>query len=185
MKERLGYVLHRMQEDGAITAEEARAASTLATLVHYEPPHLAGSYFTDFVAREIRRASDLTAFRGRFTTVRSTLNRDIQRAAESALQEGLARYEQGERRVAFRGPEANLAAEVERLNAETPGAKPTWQQALESARLPLSDVHWDAAVVIGKAERQNREGSVRVGLAGGSIVPLTGPTAILRSPQHL
>ena len=185
LKERLGYVLRRMQEDGAITTEDAKIASRLAALVHYETPPSAGSYFTDYVAREIRRTSELTAFRSRFTTVRSTLNPEIQRAVESALQEGLARYERDEQRVAFHGPETNLAAEVERLSAKPTAAKPTWQQALESARLPLSDVHWDPAVVIGKGERKSRESSVQAGLADGSIVPLTGPTAILRKPQDL
>jgi 1A family penicillin-binding protein len=181
LKERLSYVLRRMQEDGAITTEDAKAASPLATLVHYVPPRSAGSYFTDFVAREIRRASDLPALRSRFMTVHSTLNPDIQRAVENALQEGLARYERDEQRVNFHGPETNLAAEVDRLNAEAPVVESTWQQALESARIPLSDVHWDPVVVIGKADRKNREGSLQAGLADGGIVPLTGPTAILRS----
>ena len=41
--------------------------------------------------------------------MRSTIRPELQRAAEAALQEGLAQYEQGAGRVEFRTPEGNLA----------------------------------------------------------------------------
>src|SRR5687767_1820542 len=52
--------------------------------------------------------------------------------------------------------------------------KPVWQIALQSARLPLYDVHWPAAVVL---ERRGGDGrpQIRVGLNDGRIVPLTVP----------
>jgi membrane carboxypeptidase/penicillin-binding protein len=178
-EERLAYVLRRMQEDGAITAEDEKTASALPSLVRYEPPQAGGSYFTDYVAREMRTASDLRELRGA-STVHSTLDPDLQRAAETALQEGLARYEQDARRVDFRGPETNLAAEVEQLDAKPPGGKPAWQQALERTQLSISDVHWNPAVVIGKGEGRPRDGSIRVGLADGTVLPLSGPSSILR-----
>src|SRR5262249_39983929 len=132
---------------------------------------------------EIKTSEDLSAFRVGSYTIRSTLDSELQRATESALQEGLARYERNAGRLEFRGPEANLAAEIERLRtkeSETPD-KPLWRQALEAARLPLADVHWDAAVVIEKGAERRGGGAIRVGLADGRTLPLDGPGSILRT----
>jgi membrane carboxypeptidase/penicillin-binding protein len=181
-KERLAYVVRRMQEDGAIGADDARVTSSLPATVRYQPPQNNGTYFTDYVARAMRSESDLSAFRAGSTTVHSTLDPTLQRAAEIALEEGLARYEQSERRVDFRGPEANLGSEVERLSAGPQQSTPAWQRALDNVRLPLSGVHWDPAVVVEKGERRG-DGSVRVGLADGTVVSLSGPAAILRKVE--
>jgi len=45
---------------------------------------------------------------------------------------------------------------------------PAWQVALEGARLPLYDVHWDTAVVLAGQDGKG----FRVGLRDGRIVPL-------------
>jgi membrane carboxypeptidase/penicillin-binding protein len=82
--------------------------------------------------------------------------------------------------VHFSGPEANLGDAIARIDSEPkkadlkadskPASKPAWQRALASARLPLYDVHWTPAVVV-EARGGKR---LRVGLADGRILPLTG-----------
>ena len=68
--------------------------------------------------------------------------------------------------------EANLGEAIRRIEAQGQASadKPAWQQALTNARLPLYDVHWPQAIVL-----EDQGGNVRVGLADGRIVPLTGP----------
>jgi len=60
---------------------------------------------------------------------------------------------------------------------------PAWQQALQSAHLPLYDVHWPAAVVVAMPGGKNA--GIRVGLADGRIVPLTSPNAAVRRALKL
>jgi membrane carboxypeptidase/penicillin-binding protein len=96
------------------------------------------------------------------------------------LQEGLATYEKNARRAEFQGPELNLSAAIERIAAETNSSdKPVWLHALTTARLPR-DVQWAAAVVVEKQAKRRGEGSIRVGLGDGRVLPLHGDTAILR-----
>src|SRR5262249_38102836 len=97
----------------------------------------------------------------------------LQRAVETALQEGLSNYERSSGRVQFRGAEANLSQAVQRADADNKAGdkRPAWQRALVSARLPLYDVHWTPAVVLEKPGGKKGE-AWRVGLADGRIVPL-------------
>ena len=55
----------------------------------------------------------------------------MQRAAEAALQEGLAQYEQSTGRVEFRGPEANLSDAIRKIEADRKSdrSKPSWLTA--------------------------------------------------------
>ena len=83
----------------------------------------------------------------------------------------------GRDRVQARAAEANLGEAVRRLAAQgQSGDKPAWQQALTNARLPLYDVHWPQAVVV-----EEKSGNVKVGLADGRIVPLSGARNALRN----
>src|SRR6266478_9331266 len=88
--------------------------------------------------------------------------------------EGLFEYERGARRLEFQGAEANLSQAVERIEAEKKGAdkRPSWQQALIAARMPLYDFHWTPAVVLEKPNGKSSQ-AWRVGLADGRIVPLS------------
>ena len=90
--------------------------------------------------------------------MRSTIRPALQRAAEAALQEGLAQYEQSAGRVEFRAPEANLSDAIRKLDADRKAdrSKPTWVTALEQVRLPLYDVHWTPAVVVEKRSLPGR-----------------------------
>ena len=181
-KERFRYVLGRMQDDGAITAEDAkRAQAEFPNLVaDSNIERLPESYFADYVARELRTTANLSAFRLGSYRIQSTLHPDLQRATELALQEGLANYENASGRVEFQGPELNLADAISRIEAENSSSGiPAWQQALTSARLP-ADVQWNAAVVLETAAKRKSQGSIRVGLSDGRILPLRGNAAILQ-----
>jgi membrane carboxypeptidase/penicillin-binding protein len=172
-KERLAYVLGRMQEDGVITsAQKDEAAGAPPKLVAYERPHRdSGFHFVDFLGREAKTAG-IDSLTAEPYTVHSTINAALQRDVESALQEGLAKYEIATGRMQFRGPEANIGEAVEKLTAErqhdsAAAATPPWQEALANVRLPLYDVHWQPAVVVSKADN-----TLRVGLADGRVLPL-------------
>ncbi|HEY2228432.1 MAG TPA: transglycosylase domain-containing protein, partial [Xanthobacteraceae bacterium] len=188
MRERRAYVLGRMKEDGAITAQEAAAAGAeMPALVAYERPRRDfGFQFADQIVREARTLATSNGLTSKSYTVHSTIDVPLQRSVEEALQEGLSRYERDHGRVRFSGPEANLGAAIARIESEPKKAdpKPAWQRALVGARLPLYDVHWTPAVVVEprgadgrfaepRGGRKSGE-ALRVGLADGRILPLTG-----------
>src|SRR5581483_10053156 len=154
IKERLAYVLDRMQEDGAISNEQKdQAVGTPPKLVAYRPPRRdTGFHFVDFLGREAK-ADGVTSLTARSYTVHSTINAQLQRDTEAALQEGLAHDEMSAVRMQFRGPEANIGDAVRKLQtdnshsaAPATASTPAWQQALQTVRLPLYDVHWTPAV---------------------------------------
>jgi len=103
-QERLAYVLSRMREDGVLAQEQpGQGLPSLPTLVAYERPRRdIGFHFVDQVAREAKSLAGIGAITENSYTVRSTINPQLQRAVESALQEGLSRYERGAGRVQFR-----------------------------------------------------------------------------------
>ena len=193
-QERLAYVLNRMKEDGAISADEMqRALAAKTVLAAFERPRRdAGLHFVDHLNREAKTFAGVDGLTSASYVVRSTLNAPLQRATESALQEGLARYELSTGRMRFEGAEANLAETIKKLEtapekadgAAAGAPKPLWLQALERARLPLYDVHWPAAVVVDKAKTRDGE-VVRVGLADGRIVPLNAWSAGIRRALNL
>ena len=198
-RERAAYVLNRMQEDGVIDAEQVRQAmGKTPQLVAYERVRRdTGFYFVDHLGREAKTAAGIDILAGASYTIHSTIHAGLQRATEAALQEGLAAYERNTGRARFSGPEANLADAVHRIEAERNSATadrgeapqplqaqmPAWQQALQSAHLPLYDVHWPAAVVVAMPGGKNA--GIRVGLADGRIVPLTSPNAAVRRALKL
>jgi 1A family penicillin-binding protein len=190
-QQRLAYVLDRMEEDGALTEAQhnklrgktgtpAVPAMTSVSKLRRDT----GYYFTDEIAREVKAVAGITESATGTYVIRSTINPQMQRAAEEALQEGLFQYERQNNRLEFRGGEANLSQAIARidadrkLDAETrkPGEKPadkrpSWQVALSNARLPLYDVHWTPALVVDISG--NKKGTTwRVGLADGRIMPL-------------
>jgi penicillin-binding protein 1A len=177
--ERLAYVLGRLQEDGVISARQKDdAAAAPPKLVAFEPARRdSGFQFVDFLGREAK-AAGVVSLTAQPYTIHSTINAGLQRDTEAALQEGLALYEIESGRVQFKGPEANIADTVQKLGAAklvgAPGSMPgipAWQQALKAVRLPLYDVHWQAAVVLDKGGKRG-DGAIHVGLADDRIVPL-------------
>jgi penicillin-binding protein 1A len=180
-RERFRYVLGRMQEDGAITAEQNRQAAFPNPVPDDLVERAPGSYFADYLAREIRATNNLSAFRVGSYRIQSTLHPDLQQATELALQEGLASYEMNARRAEFQGPEFNLSTAIERAKTEPDSsANPDWLQALKGVRLPR-DIQWKAAVVLEKGGARRGEGAISVGLADGRTLPLSGNAAIIRN----
>jgi penicillin-binding protein 1A len=192
-KERLAYVLGRMQEDGSISTEQKdKALAAPPKLVTFDRPRRdSGLHFIDFVGREAR-ADGIPTLTAEPYTVHSTINAALQREAETALQEGLARYEMSSGRTQYRGPEANIADAVQKLSgAKTGGtasgasnALPAWQQALQEVRLPLADVHWDPVVVLDKGGKRG-DSVIRVGLRDGRVLPLNQIGAQVRRALNL
>jgi penicillin-binding protein 1A len=189
-RERLAYVLGRMQEDGAITADAARQAQGAlpAVVAPQRARNEVAQNFYDYLSREVKTLPGLEPLANATYTIRSTIYPDLQAATEAALQEGLAQYEMNAGRVDFQGPEANLAEAIAQLvalrgsTASPPVAppQPDWQQALAAAHLPLRDVHWTPAVVIDRPGGK-RNAAYRVGLADGRVLPLhSGSATALR-----
>ena len=188
-RERLAYVLNRMREDGTITVDDMKqAAAQLPTLVAYQRPQRnEGFYFVDHLAPEAKALAGIDSLTAGSYTVRSTVIPELQRTVEAALQEGLAHYEMTMGRARFTGAETNLTEAIRRIDAENAKAvadpakpqRPAWQQALETARLPLYDVHWPAAIVLDQGRGKNA-GALRVGLADGRVLPLIGAGGAVR-----
>ncbi len=111
-KERRDWVIDRMLEDGHITAEEAKAAKDKPiTLRNRDAAEVARA---DFFAEEVRRTlSDMygaDVLYGGGLVVKTTLNPDLQKEADNALQKALIEYD---RRRGYRGALAHLANEKE------------------------------------------------------------------------
>jgi membrane carboxypeptidase/penicillin-binding protein len=179
-RERLSYVLTRLKEDGDITADQLNEAE--ATKLAFIPVNRlrrdTGFHLVDEIGREARSVAGISRLTGNAYQVKSTIVPSIQRAAEAALQEGLAQYEQAAGRVEFQGAEANIGDAIKKLDLDRKAGqtKPSWQVALEQVRLPLYDVHWTPAVVV-----ERRGESIRVGLPDGRILPLSTWGARTRS----
>jgi penicillin-binding protein 1A len=185
-RERLTYVLNRMQENGAIESHQIQEMlGGNPQPVTYERPRLAiGLHFIDQISREARMLSGIDSLTSASYVVRSTIQPELQRATEKALQEGLARYERNNRRADFRGAETNLAEAIRKIEAEQKPDKPAWRQALESVRLPLYDVHWLPALVVDKPRDRRGGGALRVGLADGRVVALSAGKAQSQLELH-
>jgi penicillin-binding protein 1A len=177
-RERLTYVLGRMQNDAMIDA--AAAQPVLPPLVEYRPTRRDfGFHFVDHIAREAKLVAGLDNLTNSSYTVRSTVNSALQRAVEATLQEGLARYELNSGRYKFEGPEANISDAVRQIAADPRVTEPAWLMALKATRLPLYDVQWEAAVVLENA-RDKRSDAINVGLTDGRILPLNTWSATIR-----
>jgi membrane carboxypeptidase/penicillin-binding protein len=135
---------------------------------------MSGYHVVDHIRREARRVADIGLLSDDAYVIRSTLDARIQQSAEAALQDGLADYERAMGRARFDSAEMNLRDRVDALRRAPAGNLPPWQQALTSARLPLYDVHWPAAVLLDRADTKPRQGNLWVGLADGRIVALQG-----------
>ena len=104
---RRDYVLNRMQEDGYITAAEAQKAR--AERLQLRKRSATETTTADFFAEEVRR--NLMAAYGEKglyeggLTVSTTLDPAIQKAADTALRDGLITYD---RRHGWRGPYAKI-----------------------------------------------------------------------------
>ena len=177
-RERLAYVLSRMQEDEANPAPSSRRPRTAGAAGHRAlraaaPRHRLPLRRSGGARGQIgrRHRGDHRQFLHGALDHQSAI---AARGRDDAAGRALALRAQ-RRPGAVRGrrrrtsPRPSSAIEAERK----PGDKrPAWQQALATARLPLYDVHWTPAVVVEKPGGKKGE-AWRVGLADGRILPLS------------
>ena len=177
---RLAYVLDRMHADGILKENETQDVQLPAMASRPSGRLDSGFHFVDHLSQEGRAVAGIGSFTSWSYTVRSTVEPDIQRAAETSLQEGLAQYELSRGRIEWQGPETNLTESIKRIVASSTGSlgMPAWQEALQHAGLPLYDVHWPVAVVIDKNSK--RGGEIKVGLRDGRILTLVVPRPGIR-----
>ena len=148
---RRDYVLNRMQEDGYITAAEAKAAK--AEKLQLRRRGATETAQADFFAEEVRR-NLLAAYgeKGLYEsglTVSTTLDPAIQAAADNALRNGLIAYD---RRHGWRGPHGKIAdmslweEEFARIAQRRPlFGPPDWQLAVvtkvEAQSVQIAGLH--------------------------------------------
>ncbi|MBV8911457.1 MAG: transglycosylase domain-containing protein, partial [Acetobacteraceae bacterium] len=151
-KARRDWVLDRMAEDRAITPEQAAAAKATpiqpAAFRHQEV--LPGSeWFSEEVRRQLvdRFGADLTNTGG--YTVRTSLDPQLQIAADKALRAGLMAYDRS--KGGWRGPVGHLDGD--------PGMKQGWSNRLAALpRAPGMLPDWQMAVVLETGEREAKLG---------------------------
>ena len=154
---RRDWVIDRMADDRAITADQAAEAKSrpIAVAPFRRPETVAGAeYFAEEVRRELVNRFGAEQVTQAGYTVRTSVDPTLQAAADRALREGLMRYDQ--RRGHWRGPVAH---------ADLPprqGANPPvgWQDALTAiARPPGMLAEWRLAIVL-----EIGDGEARLGL---------------------
>lgn len=98
---RRNLVIEEMQRDGKISAATAAAAAATPLVLHLEtPPNTEAPYFVEEVRRQLERDYGVDEVHGSGLKVYTTLDLDMQHAAEKSTLEGLAAYE---RRHGWRG----------------------------------------------------------------------------------
>ncbi|MBD0270670.1 MAG: PBP1A family penicillin-binding protein [Acetobacteraceae bacterium] len=134
---RRDWVLDRMADDGAVTAEEvaaAKAEPVAARPARRTDTIAVGQHFTEEVRRELiaRFGPDQTVMGG--YVVRTSLDPALQAATETALRNGLLAYDR--RRGGWRGPVAKVSANTtewmpELQAVQRPGGAPAeWRMAV-------------------------------------------------------
>lgn len=187
---RYTYVIGRMKEDGFISEADATAYLAKAEkdpkefvrkemgVIRCEQPK--SFYIVDEIQHDVRKKIEeynqkngkaLALDAGSFT-IRSTVHPELQKAAETALQDGLAEYERQSGRSTFQGPVGSIKADIEKYDSD-------WQHQIATARIKMHDVQWPLAVYLG-TKLQTSKGEVYtvkqpiVGLADGRTARLTG-----------
>ena len=135
-KARRDWVIGRMEEDGAITAEEARAAEADPLVVRQrkDDQTVRADVFAEEVRRELAQRFGENALYKSGLLVRATLDPHLQEIATAALRKGLELYD---RRHGWRGPVAHI------------DVKGDWMPSLRSIERPKgADPAWTLGVVI-------------------------------------
>ena len=135
---RRNWVVGRMLEDGAITAEEAENARALPLITskRSETEFVTAAFFAEEVRRELaQRYGETELYKGGLS-VRTTLNPKFQEIADRAVKNGLRAYD---RRHGWRGPLSRLE--------EGEGTDP-WPQRLASIEPVAGLGDWKMALVL-------------------------------------
>jgi penicillin-binding protein 1A len=146
---RRNYVLGRMVEDKYITKDDAKAAIAMpltTTKRLLGPEYAATTYFVQELRRDLIKTYGEETLEQGGLSIRSTIDTNMQLAAQTALQNGLISYD---RRNSYRGPIQSIKTgdgAAEALKAvELPGGHGTWEAAMinkiseTSADLLLTD----------------------------------------------
>jgi len=148
-KGRRNWVVGRMEEDGIITAEQAREAESEPLTIRRRAAtqFVRADYFAEEVRRELaERYGEENLYKGGLS-VRTTLDPRLQQIADQALRDGLVQYD---RRHGWRGP----VAHIEELK--------DWLSQLAAIDPPAGVGNWHLAVV-----REVGGKSVTVGVDDG------------------
>ncbi|ARS27992.1 penicillin-binding protein 1A [Sphingomonas sp. KC8] len=166
--ERRGYVLDQMKANGWISeAQRAAATATPLGTVHRAATARRdiGGYFMEEVRRELIERYGETAQQGPHSVysgglwVRSSIDPNVQQAAETALRDGLVRYDRGK---GWSGPAAKIAL------------GDGWRSRLAAAPIGTGYDDWRAAVILSKSG-----GSAEIGFADGSTGTLYAGAATM------
>jgi len=149
---RRDWVLDRMRETHAITPEEAQAAQAekLVPNQYRKPDTVPGAeWFSEEVRRQLieRFGQDQTTEGG--LIVHTSLDSDLQEAADKALRDGLMRYDHSH--GGWRGPVARIGS-MSALAGD-------WEDALARVAKPAGMLHnWRLAVVLDETPEAARLG---------------------------
>lgn len=150
-RNRRNWVIGRMEIEGFITHQEAvtAIAEPLVAVARGDTVPVAAAYFVEEVRRELsQQFGDDELYEGGLS-VRTTVNPEFQRLADSALRNGLVAYD---RRHGWRGPVAQLPAGSD------------WVEYLKTAKKIVGARDWLTAVVL-KVEKD----TVTVGVGAGQV----------------
>ena len=158
---RRNLVLSEMVQDGKITEEQAREAQAAPLGLHIEPPaNTEAPYFVEEVRRQLEKEYGAEQVHGAGLRVYTTLDLNLQRAANKAVLDGLATYE---RRRGWKGRLQNVLVGF-------PGTAPT---TLEEYRHPdwnapiMEGAYFHALVMEATAGRM----AVRIGNSSATMTP--------------
>lgn len=119
---RRNLVINNMLEDGKITAEDAGRAKTLPLRLNLAPENSPAPYFVEEVRRQLEKKFGSDQVHEGGLRVYTSLDLDLQRAAQQAVLDGLAAYE---RRHGWKGHLKNVLQQGEKLDT---WQDPDWQQ---------------------------------------------------------
>ena len=124
---RNNYVLERMADEGFISREEADAAKQRPLVVKGQPTpdRSIAPYFVEDIRKMLEQKYGADALYQAGLRVQTTLDADLQLAANIAMDRGLRRIDK--RRSAFRTPARNIVAEGHQLDTFT---TPRWSRPM-------------------------------------------------------
>ena len=116
---RRNYVLQRMEEEGYLSADESRAAQERALVLQGQPTQerSIAPYFVEEIRKTLEQKYGAKTLYEAGLQVQTTLDADLQAAANEALDRGLRRIDK--RRSGFRKPARNVVAEGQALDRFT------------------------------------------------------------------
>jgi penicillin-binding protein 1A len=156
------YVLPRMADEGFITPEEATAAAARPLVVHGQPTpeRSIAPYFVEDIRKVLEQKYGADALYQAGLRVQTTLDADLQEAANVAVDRGLRRVDK--RRSGYRKPTRNVLAEGHTTARFT---MPRWTQ-------PLSPGDIVPALVLSVPSRGNAGNArIRIGAHDMELPP--------------